>query len=271
MVISTHAFEWCREPGRVSFDHDRERSVNCEAGPASGTHTFASGPFFFQCRKITGPHRPKENGSGRPQETGLRLSASCGVRGAQLPGWTSPEARAMGRQDRLRDGRGYRSQSAHHHRDLRRTYEGRRKTLAAAQGAGHGGQHGSTGDKLDPIAEEKRWLKLWAFATSPYGLALSSDAFWDLTSIELDALKYEWAQSRALTLNMQAQTDGVAFTPEDVLNPGSRAHRVAQITAKKNVEQMEAQAMNFKVQQLRRNKSAFPDSLVPEWAKGKRR
>lgn len=70
---------------------------------------------------------------------------------------------------------------------------------------------------------------------------------------------------------MQAQTDGVAFTPEDVLNPGARAHRVAQTKSKKNVEQMEAQAMNFKVQQLRRNKSAFPDSLVPEWAKGKRR
>lgn len=85
---------------------------------------------------------------------------------------------------------------------------------------------------------------------------------------EFQALKYQWASVKALMLNLQANTDGVPFTPEDLLY-GGREDRVNAIKAEQQIAEMQAQIENFQLGQLK-VKGGMDDSEVPAWAKGKR-
>ena len=82
-------------------------------------------------------------------------------------------------------------------------------------------------------------------------MGLSSDLFWSLDHREFDALKRQWAFARAEMLNLQANTDGVPFTIEDIMDPESRAERVEAIKAAEAVAEMEAQIENFQLGQYK--------------------
>ncbi len=82
-------------------------------------------------------------------------------------------------------------------------------------------------------------MKIWAFATSPAGLALTETAFWAMTPRELAVLRDVWLDSieraeyaqaaiQATLLNCNAfRYDGedVPWTAEDLLGRGDRAAR----------------------------------------------
>lgn len=67
---------------------------------------------------------------------------------------------------------------------------------------------------------------------------------------EYNALKYQWASVKALTLNLQANTDGVPFTPEDLLY-GGREERMNAVKAEQQIAEMRAQIENFQLGQLK--------------------
>jgi hypothetical protein len=126
---------------------------------------------------------------------------------------------------------------------------------------------GTSEGQLTPREREQRWLDLWAFATSPYGLGLSSEVFWSLTGRELQAFKLQWAKNQAQALNLQANTEGVPFIPEDFLGLSDRVERVAEHKAKMERAEAIAAMENFKNEQLRMGIGEVPDDGVPEWMK----
>ena len=44
-------------------------------------------------------------------------------------------------------------------------------------------------------------MRLWAFGTSPYGLALSEKRLWTLSPREFEALRAQWARHQAILHN----------------------------------------------------------------------
>lgn len=84
---------------------------------------------------------------------------------------------------------------------------------------------------------------------------------------EFQALKYQWASVKSLMLNLQANTDGVPFTPEDLLF-GGREERVEAVKAEQQIAEMQAQIENFQLGQLK-VKGGMDESNVPAWAKGR--
>jgi hypothetical protein len=91
--------------------------------------------------------------------------------------------------------------------------------------------------------------------------------FWSLDHREFDALKRQWAFARAEMLNLQANTDGVPFTIEDVMDPESRSERVAEIKAREQTAKIMAEIENFKLGQLKSGVGKVDDDGVPEWMK----
>lgn len=76
-------------------------------------------------------------------------------------------------------------------------------------------------------------MRLWALGTSPYGLGLTSEAFWSLTWREFDALKevYDapierWAVEVSMFANAHFRDgNAAAWEPDDFLGKGKRAAR----------------------------------------------
>jgi hypothetical protein len=96
-------------------------------------------------------------------------------------------------------------------------------------------------------------------------MALDPDFLWTLTHREFEAFKYQWASARAEMLNLQANTDGVPFTIEDVLDPESRAPRVAEIKAAEAVAKMQAEFENFRLANSKASGKGGSTEGVPEW------
>ena len=134
---------------------------------------------------------------------------------------------------------------------------------------GGGRAAGSTAE-LDP---EEQWLRSWAFATSPYGLGLSTRRSWELTPREFRALEtvyhqslYRWAIERATFMNAHwKKQDGSQWTPDDFVDtPESRARKQQAV-----VDKMELAAMKREeARQLRLMRSGqFPEEQLPVWAR----
>ena len=100
---------------------------------------------------------------------------------------------------------------------------------------------------------------MWAFAVSPYGLALEEPRFWRLTPREFDALKMVWAQRQAAWHNAHFHQDP-AFDPDDFMNPGARTARKLQ--AKRDAR--EVAMLNKSLELIR---AGDPTGLDPEYAR----
>ena len=111
---------------------------------------------------------------------------------------------------------------------------------------------------------------MWAFGTSPTGLALSETDLWSLTPREYAALRDQWFKmqenSRGLVAILQATLcnihrgeNEVPFIPADFLGTGNRAERKAE-QMKDNAE---ALAMQSKLSRMKPNQ-VTPD--LPAWA-----
>jgi hypothetical protein len=72
---------------------------------------------------------------------------------------------------------------------------------------------------------------------------------------EFLALKHQWAEVKALMLNLQANTEGVPFTADDLLY-GGREERVQEEKSKLELAQMLAQMETF---------SPVDESTIPAW------
>ena len=72
------------------------------------------------------------------------------------------------------------------------------------QRAGGEGERTAAGNSSRPVSREEYWLDLWAFSTSPYGLALSTRQFWRLTFRTFEALKRQWENHRQHSLDLYA-------------------------------------------------------------------
>lgn len=112
---------------------------------------------------------------------------------------------------------------------------------------------------------------MWAFATSPHGLGLSSEVFWCLRMPEYLALKkiYDakirrWAIEQA-TLRNAHLTDGVPWTPDDFLGKSDRQKRIWQ----HKKDQQSVQMANFQLSRIVAGAPPPPDT--PEWAIGEYR
>lgn len=71
-----------------------------------------------------------------------------------------------------------------------------------------------------------------------------------------------------MRLNLQANTDGVPFTVNDILDPESRVPRVAEIKAQQAVDEMQAEFENFRLANRKASgKGGVPDDMVPAWMK----
>ena len=96
-------------------------------------------------------------------------------------------------------------------------------------------------------------------------MGLSSDLLWSLDHQEFHVLKQQWAFARAEHLNLHASTDGVPFTVEDIMEPESRAQRVADIKADRAAAEMRAEYEMFKIGLRKGRGGSIPDEAVPEW------
>lgn len=116
-------------------------------------------------------------------------------------------------------------------------------------------------DGGSPVDREERWLRIWAFGTSPYGLGLVSEALWRLTPREFIALKRIWAEDRAVFANAHfVRKEGdPPFTADDFLFAGVRDARRAEAMR----DRMEIGRMNAQLSMMRPGEY---DGL-PEWAK----
>lgn len=131
-----------------------------------------------------------------------------------------------------------------------------------------GGDHGP-GDSSDELSKEERRLRLWAFATSPHGLGLSSSELWRSTPREIHALRkvydsalYRWAIERAMYANVHfRKPEEAAFIPEDFLGRSDRTVRSAQ----QFKEKLAVQRANQALQAIR--PGVVPEGL-PDWARG---
>jgi hypothetical protein len=133
---------------------------------------------------------------------------------------------------------------------------------------GSGVSHGAGPDgQLDP---EERWLRLWAYGTSPHGLGVDPRRFWSLTVREFHALQQvhkaalmRWAIERAQFMNANfVHGDDEKWTPEDFLGEGDRAKRQNE----RFMSQAAAQQANINLLKIR--KGAPPTEDVPIWARG---
>lgn len=79
------------------------------------------------------------------------------------------------------------------------------------------------------------WLKSWAYATSPYGLGLTSEQSWKLTEREFQALSKVHAGYLAMVHNAPhfCHSDKRAFTPDDFLGGATRGNSQAELAALK--------------------------------------
>jgi len=103
---------------------------------------------------------------------------------------------------------------------------------------------------------------LWAYGTSPHGLALSEADFWMLSQREYYVLQdvqqadaRRWATALAVTVNMNLSKDAVAFTADDFLGLGDRAKRVQD----KQVSDMKAGSLNRQLSKVRVTRPASPN------------
>jgi len=106
---------------------------------------------------------------------------------------------------------------------------------------------------------------MWAFATSPHGLGLSSESFWCLRTTEYQALRraYEaplkrWAFEQATFHNANFETKGAPWVPDDFLGQGNRQERIAQAARDK----AETDLLNFELGRIQQGKT----TSVPFWA-----
>ncbi len=99
---------------------------------------------------------------------------------------------------------------------------------------------------------------------SPHGLGLPP-TFWTLASVEFNALKRQWARVQAQALNLQANTEGVPFIPDDFLGIGDRELRVAEAKAQKEIDAMEVTVQNFKLLSFQGGLKKMDTSNVPKW------
>lgn len=155
-------------------------------------------------------------------------------------------------------------------------------------GGGEGtGSRSNPGGRTASIDPEEAWLRSWAFATSPYGLGLTSEQSWALTPRAFHALERVrnehiksnlalWAQERADFRNANHfGTGGQArhWTIEDFTDPAGAAKRrqktqddgVREIRAK-----LEASKEAARIQEAKRvgDYTAAEDDLgIPAWAR----
>ena len=152
---------------------------------------------------------------------------------------------------------------------------GGRHAHGKTEGVGSEGEaprDGARASGAEPTVAEKRarWLKLWAFATSPHGLGLTPVAFWASTRVELDALievyevkRREWALTQALQANIHCRKkDDPPFTAEDFLGRADREKRVAESLRSRTA----AMAATMALRKIK--PGAPPTEDVPAWAIG---
>lgn len=123
-------------------------------------------------------------------------------------------------------------------------------------------------------------MNSWAFATSPYGLGLSTERSWQLTPREFHALQrvYEntrkdtlqrWAIERAHFFNAHRMhpegSDFKPWTPEDFLD-SPEARRVKAQALKDQRDLAEAQSQH-KIRMAQMKEGTFDESLLPAWAR----
>ncbi len=95
---------------------------------------------------------------------------------------------------------------------------------------------------------------MWAFGTSAHGLALDAAYLWTLTPREFWALRQVWREGierqsysfaalQATLYNAHFETDGLPYTPEDMMGTGNRALRKRDMMR----DQIESRAFNQKL------------------------
>lgn len=132
-----------------------------------------------------------------------------------------------------------------------------------APGAGHA-------EPQDQLSSEERRLRLWAYASSPYGLGLPFGAIWKLSPREFLALRNihdqqlrRWALERAMFANAHFRgKDTAAFIPEDFLGTSNYDERQRD----QQREQLQVMQANASLAKIKRG--APPTEDVPAWARG---
>jgi len=119
-------------------------------------------------------------------------------------------------------------------------------------------------------------LESWAFATSPYGLGLTSEQSWALTPREFQALEgvylkhlERWGIERAQFANAHfRKNDGTLFDIDDFVSIPGRGERraAAQRVRRESNQRMLREAL---VARQRRLMAAhqFPEEDLPVWAR----
>lgn len=115
-------------------------------------------------------------------------------------------------------------------------------------------------------------MRAWAFGTSPHGLGLTNDAFWDLTPREYFALRdiqqaqvRRWAISQALAINVHLSSDAEPFTADDFMGLGNREERTKEREASKLRVMLENRRID-KIKPVRFQDDDEPENL-PQWAR----
>jgi len=112
-------------------------------------------------------------------------------------------------------------------------------------------------------------MRTWALATSPDGMGIPPERFWELTWREFDALhtvyirKLErWALERADFKNAHfGGKDTPPWTIDEILGRVDRRKRIQQ----HGIDQMAVRRENLRLAQIK--PGAPPPDNLPEWAK----
>lgn len=208
--------------------------------------------------------RRRERNTGRRREPG----DDTGLRGAQLSVQGSGGVSRRPRAEDSSEGTGGLLRISSNRRRRACCSRSLLKNAVVGTNTGSGVGHGSRDDQAE-LEPEERWLRLWAYATSPYGLGLQSDQFWGTSVRELHALKEvhrasltRWALERSMFMNAHfVRGDDERWTPEDFLGEGNRKERMET----RFLSTMAAQQANIALLKIRKGQA--PDDSIPVWAR----
>ena len=94
--------------------------------------------------------------------------------------------------------------------------------------------------------------------------------FWSLSGREFSALKFQWAESKAQTVNLQANTEGIPFTASDFMGLTDRTQRIAEAKRQKTIDEFAVQGEKLRLFRMSRKKGDTTGIHPAFLGKGKR-